>query len=588
MENYNLNHKKSCQCTDTENRHEVINSLKGPDKIEFYNTESPISYSNFKECDKNSANGENTSSSNSLLFADRIGGVTFDYSDWPVVKNNTLVFRDNTHLDSYQQFLEKAIIVPPNTNNTEESQDPDDILQRIENKIGFTSLRNIAETEFRRLGEIGWDRLEDIPAKHFIFDIITRSVLNPNLEAEVGGKILTVIKHQSQSNEQSYSLNFIKRNDTDMFGSLRLSDNNGATSQSGKFDLNPVSAERWGGTDLYGTSAHSRQYDLNPVSGKIWDGIDLSGTTSHPGQFDLNQASSKIWDDIDLTGTTSQPGQYNPTSPVPIGTVPTISSGVRVEAKGHYIPFTEEITASDCNGDYKKITITGMGLFDVDTNKFVIGVIFEINWGDGTPNETKIGTEERYNSYSHNYALDGAYVISIKFSYPAGNLIRTIYISIEIPIKCSGMEGWQIHTWGYRPAGNRAIRCSTGLYYPLHSTKQRVFAFTEAFHWDRTKFDKTWKWRPYNGAIRILAEYTIFFGKTEGYRCIPDGTDSASTKPWWAKEAHVEQTGPRRGWRYIKSIHEMHNTDKLGDIRVELFVKPCQSNGNHPRFISKI
>ncbi len=571
MENKNINEGKSCRCDETVNRDIVSNLLTGPDGNEFTSEVNHALIASFSGSDNNNRNEGYLNYNYTPPYTESMSAFASGYYDWPVVKNNTLAFRDEAHIDSYQQYLEKAIVVPPNSNRSEMSQGPDDILEAIENKIGFTSLRNVTEKSFRRLSEIGWDRLEDIPVKHFIHDIITKSILNPNLEVEVGDKKLSVLKYPSKSGEQSYNMAFVTQTDTSKLirGSLSH-DFEETTSYPGQFDPNPIPTSFEG-----------------PIS------RDFDGTTSTPGQFDPNPAPSWFGGPLshDFDQPTSTPGQFDPTPPPRGGGVKgiRISGSAKVTARADYVREIDSPTAPDCNGNYKKITLPNVALFDKVTNSYVVGAKFIIDWGDGTV-VTEIGTVGSGNSYSHTYAHDGTYNIVVKFYTPTGDPIGISNVPIEVPIQCSTFEGWRIQTWGHRPAGNRAIRCSSGCYRPWGASRQRVFAVTEAFHWDNARGWGEWKWRPYDGAIRLLAEYTIFWGKTEKnpYRCAPDGTDSASTMPWWAKEAIVRQTGDLRGWRYLKSAHEMHNTDGKGDIRVELFVKPCDSVGGHPREVSGI
>lgn len=121
----------------------------------------------------------------------------YKYTDWPSVNNGMLVFRDSTHLLNYITFLD-SIIDPqnyptPSLTDTGVEFDQDQLLQNVESVLGFTSIRNIAHAGFLRQNEIGWNTLEEVPKEHFINDILIRSILNAQLDMQVGNSYVHYI-----------------------------------------------------------------------------------------------------------------------------------------------------------------------------------------------------------------------------------------------------------------------------------------------------------------------------------------------------------------------------------------------------------
>lgn len=104
----------------------------------------------------------------------------------PIVENGMLYFKDNTSIFNYIEFL-CSIIDSSDFSSSYISQNQ--ALDLIEKQLGFVSLRAVTEEEFQRLNEIGWQRLEDIPDRHFIPDLATKSYLNENACVRIGNKI---------------------------------------------------------------------------------------------------------------------------------------------------------------------------------------------------------------------------------------------------------------------------------------------------------------------------------------------------------------------------------------------------------------
>lgn len=114
------------------------------------------------------------------------------YDDKPTLVDGRLFFRDSKHLADYTDFLNSAITIPAENTDTVDN-DPDDILDAIESELGFTSLRHITNEQFEKLNEVGWDRLEYIPEKHFINSLLTKSVLNRDAQVQIGDSIVYFI-----------------------------------------------------------------------------------------------------------------------------------------------------------------------------------------------------------------------------------------------------------------------------------------------------------------------------------------------------------------------------------------------------------
>lgn len=118
------------------------------------------------------------------------------FSDWPKVSNGMLVFPDTNHLINYINFLD-SVIDPHNydsvyTDNGGEF-DQDLLLQNVENTLGFTSIRSTSHANFLKLNDVGWDRPENAPEEHFIHSMDIKSILNTNMDVQIGTAIVHYI-----------------------------------------------------------------------------------------------------------------------------------------------------------------------------------------------------------------------------------------------------------------------------------------------------------------------------------------------------------------------------------------------------------
>jgi len=108
--------------------------------------------------------------------------------DYPQNKQGMLVFRNGEHFQSYLDLLEAAI-----RQNDDTSIDDHTVLQRIEDQLDFTSIRKISHDAFELQDAKGWPSLREIPDEHFIVSKDLRSVLNANLDVQVGDRIVHYI-----------------------------------------------------------------------------------------------------------------------------------------------------------------------------------------------------------------------------------------------------------------------------------------------------------------------------------------------------------------------------------------------------------
>lgn len=113
-----------------------------------------------------------------------------DFSDFPQVENEMLKFRDNDQYDRYVDFLDQTMT---NSDSDDSTFDADDALLSIEKKLGFISIRSISHAEFMRKNETGWASAEEIPEEHFLQSLDLRSVLNKDLEVQIGPEIIHYI-----------------------------------------------------------------------------------------------------------------------------------------------------------------------------------------------------------------------------------------------------------------------------------------------------------------------------------------------------------------------------------------------------------
>jgi hypothetical protein len=127
---------------------------------------------------------------------------TYGYADFPKNDNGLLVFRDSKHFDSYMDFLDMAEAkIDPN----DENQDVNTVLQDIEKAQGFNSLRAVSHAQYEQQNAIGWPRPEAIPDEHFITSPEMRSVLNNQLEVQVGTEILHYVNKDIRVNVDAFN-----------------------------------------------------------------------------------------------------------------------------------------------------------------------------------------------------------------------------------------------------------------------------------------------------------------------------------------------------------------------------------------------
>lgn len=122
---------------------------------------------------------------------------TYGAADFPSNNGGMLVFRDSKHFDSYMAFLDRAeaTITPE-----DETRDVHTVLQDIENALGFNSLRKVTHEAYEVQDAKGWPSLESIPDEHFITSPEMRSILNNQLEVQVGNEILHYVNKDIRVN----------------------------------------------------------------------------------------------------------------------------------------------------------------------------------------------------------------------------------------------------------------------------------------------------------------------------------------------------------------------------------------------------
>lgn len=111
---------------------------------------------------------------------------TYGYADYPKNNNGMLVFRDQKHLDNYLDFLDKA---EATLNPEDDTRDMHTVLGEIERAQGFNSLRATTHAAYEAQNAKGWPTKE-IPDEHFISSPEIRSVLNNQLDVQIGIEVL--------------------------------------------------------------------------------------------------------------------------------------------------------------------------------------------------------------------------------------------------------------------------------------------------------------------------------------------------------------------------------------------------------------
>lgn len=112
------------------------------------------------------------------------------FTDYPTVENGMLKFRDDDHYGAYMQFLDKAI---EGIDSTDTVNDEHTVLQKIESRLKFESLRNTTHAAYETQNAIGFNSLEAASDEHFITAADIRSTLNSDLNVRIGNEIMHYI-----------------------------------------------------------------------------------------------------------------------------------------------------------------------------------------------------------------------------------------------------------------------------------------------------------------------------------------------------------------------------------------------------------
>jgi hypothetical protein len=101
----------------------------------------------------------------------------------PTTEGGMLVFASYDDYEAFENYLIDQV------NKSDGTKTSDEILQGIEDDLGFTSLRKIALGEFELLNAAGWKDTKDIPEEHWITSKTTRALLNRDREVKIEDKI---------------------------------------------------------------------------------------------------------------------------------------------------------------------------------------------------------------------------------------------------------------------------------------------------------------------------------------------------------------------------------------------------------------
>lgn len=537
-----------------------------------------------------------------------------NFSSWPTVQNGMLVFRDGEQFSAYTQYLSDALIAPSESLSDGNQQDANSILASIEQRLGFTSLRNVTEAAFQKLNEVGWKRLQDIPEKHFIPDLALRSALNPNTEVQVGDKITHFVNSQfavtvDASNQQLlYRLRALPEHSSfDAINAL-------APSAGGYFSIEPMSNARipqqdiqqnyrTGGPIPFPTPLPDRPSVPSPVRGPI-SGINSVSPNVYPSagggpRWNPNSISEypyPVRSTVNPPVVSSLGGFDVYPNPVHVH----LGGGVIDESTGSGIHIIG--TSSGKPTGYGTCTLNIEGFHTDDdpcsvSEKHVKGAIYlfesyiggsigvsafrlNVHWGDGT------NSWYTNNLVAHDYPAIGTYTVFIEAYNDSMGTSSTPCVtktfSMHVPNTCyHGVGGQRMNVWAYRSDGYRAIRCSNWVKFkhPLGAPplvrEVKTGARTEAFHWEKN-FWGEWTWREYDKAQRLIVQYSIDWTKDD-MSCSPWYNDSAANWPWHVQTAEVEQTGDGpRSWQKITSHHEMWTDDGWPPVTLDLETHPCQ------------
>lgn len=523
-----------------------------------------------------------------------------NFFDWPCIKNGILAFRDYHHFDAYSEHLANALLVEPQSLDADENQDANSILGIIEKNIGFNSLRSTTEAAFQKMNEIGWQRLEDIPEKHFIPDTVMKSMLSPNADVQIGDKITHFVNRDyAVTIEASNTGLLMQLYNLPLYSSeldIRnlMSNTNGFFSIDSMFERGLVQNTDGGGYNR--GNANYGKDDLNAAQNPNFkmDRQLPSSTANYSnavlpyGNPSAGNFSGSLSGLDDRPTATPRSGVFDQLggSDVRNGNVRIGYHGGKTTAAGCTINIGNLHSTMPCGTSRQKLHIEAeLTLYQNylgGGSLAVFGAKFDVEWGDGTSNTYIASPSLFYVGIAHNYPAEGNYTMTVK-GYnnidPSPCAIQTI--SFHVPNNCyQGYSADRMNVWAYRSDNYRAIRCSNWVRFwhpaatPPLIRKVKTGARTEAYHWEKNIF-RDWVWREYTKAVRLKVSYSIDWTANNA-NCTFDYNDSAANWPWGAQTAEVEQTGDGpRSWQKMTSHHEMETNDGWPNVTLDLVTYPC-------------
>lgn len=109
-----------------------------------------------------------------------------NFQNMPTVTNGRLTFTDTTQFEQYLQYLDSSMTV-------NDTIDQNEVLESIEQGLGYVSLRHNSYNSWNQQVSNGLQDLSTVPEEHFVRSLLARSVLNSNMEAQIGTKICKIL-----------------------------------------------------------------------------------------------------------------------------------------------------------------------------------------------------------------------------------------------------------------------------------------------------------------------------------------------------------------------------------------------------------
>jgi hypothetical protein len=462
--------------------------------------------------------------------------IPHNYNDLPSVKNGIIVFRDQHHFDKYYNYLESEL-----RKHNQSNRDFDKYLDNIELSIGLTSIRRLTNYAFDQENIKGWETIEEIPEKHFIDDVVLKSILNSHLEMIIQDKYTRIInKHVSIT---------VKRNKDDLIDVIRSLNEDTAKETIERLkskNIGEVDTDSW----IYTDDMSSRSINKNYIN-----------IRKHLELYNSNMDTAISLNSIDNT----HPKVAQRYESVFIGD----DTFARV--------------TNQCSNPYE-VEIVNLFVRSLPFGS-VIPALVLIDWGDGT-SPLMVETPFHLNFRHEYYATPGIKTITLTV-YTGTNAdwgpprhVKTIYVTTGCYIGVSRESNWHE---AFRSVDK--YRLIKGRHWirqwrnGLGRLRSQIGAESEAYHWEKNFWGK-WVYRKYDNAN--IHQY-IWVTRHSSNDCSvsdnfydKDYTGNSPEDRWRRYKIDSQTTfNGHFGWYEITSQHLLYSQDSHLPATVTIKTKPC-------------